>query len=316
MARNLLTSPLQAVSNFAVFGGAFFTPVVVGKITAEIGWQWTFWFVAIFAGVLLPFMVLFCPEMAYKRDGNEFGQGRDGHELGEDITNSSRLREKELGINASAPGESSQQLHDTSSSPLPAKKTFWQNVALFDGRKSNENFFKLLLRPFPLFAHPGILWACLIQGTLIGWTVLIGIILAAVMLGPPLFFTEVETGYMYTGAFIGALLGFALAGLMSDSIPAWMTKRNRGVYEPEFRMILVIPQLVFGCAGLYGFGITSANTTRYGWFWPDFFFAVEVMGMVLGAVASALYIADAHGESEIFHVMCMGILTFSSKHSH
>jgi len=146
--------------------------------------------------------------------------------------------------------------------------------------------------------------------------VLIGIILAAVMLGPPLFFTEVETGYMYTGAFIGALLGFALAGLMSDSIPAWMTKRNRGVYEPEFRMILVIPQLVFGCAGLYGFGITSANTTRYGWFWPDFFFAVEVMGMVLGAVASALYIADAHGESEIFHVMCMGILTFSSKHSH
>jgi hypothetical protein len=33
---------------------------------------------------------------------------------------------------------------------------------------------------------------------------------------------------------------------------------------------------------------------KYGWFWPDFFFALEVMGMVLGAVASALYIVDAH----------------------
>jgi len=75
-----------------------------------------------------------------------------------------------------------------------------------------------------------------------------------------------------------------------------MTKRNGGVYEPEFRMVLVVPQLVLGCAGLYGFGITSNNTTRYGWFWPDFFFGVEVAGMVLGAVASALYIADAHGE--------------------
>ena len=73
-----------------------------------------------------------------------------------------------------------------------------------------------------------------------------------------------------------------------------MTRRNKGVYEPEFRIVLVIPQLIFGCAGIYGFGITSNNAARYGWFWPDFFFALEVMGMVIGAVASALYIVDAH----------------------
>lgn len=69
---------------------------------------------------------------------------------------------------------------------------------------------------------------------------------------------------------------------------------NHGVYEPEFRLILVLPQLILGCAGLYGFGFTAANAGRYGWFWPDFFFALEVMGMVCGAVASALYIVDAH----------------------
>ena len=123
---------------------------------------------------------------------------------------------------------------------------------------------------------------------------MIGVVLAAIMLGPPLFFDEVKTGYMYTGAFIGALLGFVLAGLIADWSANRLTRLNRGIYEPEFRMILVIPQLIFGCAGLYGFGITSNNTTKYGWFWPDFFFALEVMGMVLGAVASALYIVDAH----------------------
>ena len=64
------------------------------------------------------------------------------------------------------------------------------------------------------------------------------------------------------------------------------------MYEPEFRILLVIPQLVFGCAGLFGFGITSNHVTH--WFLPDFFFALEVMGMVIGAVASALYIVDAH----------------------
>jgi hypothetical protein len=100
---------------------------------------------------------------------------------------------------------------------------------------------------------------------MIGWTVMIGIVLAAIMLGPPLFFGEVETGYMYTGAFVGAVLGFAIAGLLSDWSASYLTRLNRGIYEPEFRLVLVIPQLIFGCAGLYGFGITSANIGKYKW---------------------------------------------------
>lgn len=135
-------------------------------------------------------------------------------------------------------------------------------------------------------------------------------------------FDEVKVGYLYTGAFIGALLGFALAGIMSDTVVRFMAKRNGGIYEPEFRMILVIPQLIFGCAGLYGFGITANEPETYGWFWPDFFFALEVMGMVLGAVASALYIVDAHRDIAIEGFTCLLVfknilsfgLTFSGFH--
>lgn len=50
----------------------------------------------------------------------------------------------------------------------------------FNGRKTDERYLHLLLRPFALFFHPGILWACLIQGTLIGWTVMIGVVLAGI----------------------------------------------------------------------------------------------------------------------------------------
>ncbi len=103
----------------------------------------------------------------------------------------------------------------------------------------------------------------------------------AIFLGPPLWFDEVHTGYMYTGPFIGAILGFLLAGLLADWSTKIMIRRNKGIYEPEFRIILVVPQLVFGCAGLYGFGITANSVTNYGWFWPDFFYALEVMGMVM-----------------------------------
>jgi hypothetical protein len=129
---------------------------------------------------------------------------------------------------------------------------------------------------------------------MIGWTVLIGVALAALFLGPPLFFTQVQTGYMYTGAFVGAMLGLVFSWLLSDWSTKFMIKRNKGIYEPEFRILLVLPQLVIGCMGLYGYGITAADVSKYGYVVPDLFFGFVVFGMVMGAVASALYIVDAH----------------------
>ncbi|KAI6936381.1 serine/threonine kinase 16, partial [Hortaea werneckii] len=270
----------MAFSNLSLFGGAFFTPVIVGRLTATLTWQWSFYFLAIFTAVMLPLVVLFVPETAFVRE----------ERFNTDIaSNRADYHDKEMRSGASSLDKDPNQ--SPSETVLGSPPSFYSKESLmpFNGRKTDESFFKLLLRPFPLFFHPGILWACLTQGTIIGWTVLIGIVLGGIMLGPPLWFNEVETGYMYTGAFVGAVVGFILAGLLSDSSARFMARRNNGVYEPEFRIVLVIPMLILGCAGLYGFGITANNTYRYGWFWPDFFFALEVAGMVLGAVASALY---------------------------
>lgn len=285
----------MALSNLALFGGAFFTPVVVGKITHTIGWEWSFYLIAIFSGALLPLVIFFVPETAYRRNSSL----NTDYAVEESI--SKTAIEKSTSTSASQPDSFDNRpierdnphltSHTDDTVVLP-KVSFARSLLPFNGRKTDENLFKLILRPLPLFFHPAVFWACLIQGALIGWTVMIGIVLAAIFLGPPLWFDEVQTGYMYTGPFVGAILGFLIAGLLSDWSTKFMIRRNKGVYEPEFRILLVIPQLIFGCAGLFGFGITSNHVTS--WFWPDFFFALEVMGMVLGAVASALYIVDAH----------------------
>ncbi|KAH8815024.1 MFS transporter-like protein [Xylogone sp. PMI_703] len=306
----------MAMTNLAVFGGSFFTPILVGKITHTIGWRWTFFFVAIFSGVCIPLVVFFIPETAFRRSAylNTDLASTDDVRL-EPI---SELEAQPNGSNSSATegaadaeekrpieqGNQSIQVHPNNTGASNPKKTFIQTLKPFDGLKTDENFFKLFLRPFPLFAHPAILWGCLIQGTLIGWTVFIGVILAAIFLGPPLFWDEVNTGYAYAGAFVGAILGFIVSGLLADWSAKFMTRRNGGIYEPEFRIILVIPQLICGCAGLYGFGVTANRVIDFGWFWPVFFFAMEVMGMVIGAVASSLYIVDAHRDITIEIFTC------------
>lgn len=298
----------MALTNLSLFGGAFFTPVIVGKMTSTIGWQWTFYLIAIFTAALLPLVFLFCPETAYVRD-NELNTDTNWSQISDQGSDAPSY-EMQQGSGSNSMEKSK---HDATALPnVPSHDVTShfrfldrKNLAMFNGRKTNEPFLPLLLRPFPLFFHPGFFWACLIQGMMIGWTVMIGIVLAAIMLGPPLWFDEVKTGYMYTGAFVGALLGFAVAGVMSDKFMIRLTKWNKGVYEPEFRMLLVIPMLIFGCAGLYGFGITASNTYKYGWFWPDFFFGMQVGGMVLGAVASALYIVDAHRDLAIEGFTCL-----------
>jgi MFS family permease len=158
----------------------------------------------------------------------------------------------------------------------------------------------------------------LIQGTLIGWTVFIGVCLAAILISPPLFFNEEQTGYMYTGAFIGAVVGFIIAGALSDTIPRFLTKMNKGKFEPEFRLFLVIPQVILGCIGLWRFGIVSNDVATYGWFWPAFYFSLEVAGMVIGAVAGSLYVVDAYRMSpcQCYDIANKQQDTFRLKHSH
>ncbi|KAL2256090.1 hypothetical protein VTK26DRAFT_2201 [Humicola hyalothermophila] len=314
----------MAFTNLAVFGGAFFTPILVGKITHEIGWWWTFYLVAIFCAVCVPLIYFFCPETAYRRDTalnlDLLDTDNAVHKTDHVATSDT---EKGTGSGSSAPGtgmneangqpENSKQQGESNGGAnapaprTPRKATFWESLALFNGRKTDEQFWKLLLRPLPLFLHPAFFWGCLIQGLMIGWTVFIGVILAQFFLATPLWWDEVETGYAYTAAFIGAIIGFVIAGALSDWSARYMTKRNNGIYEPEFRIVLVIPQLILGCAGLYGWGITVDGLLheKYHYAVPLTFFALQVAGMVIGAVASSLYIVDAYRDLAIEGFTCM-----------
>ncbi|KAK1780152.1 major facilitator superfamily domain-containing protein [Copromyces sp. CBS 386.78] len=303
----------MAFTNLAVFGGAFFTPILVGKISNDMGWPWTFWFVAIFSGVCLPAIFLFCPETAYHRDPTprfSAATKSDNHGLDQEQEPKEPKEHAAPSTDSTiAPdpvGTTKNQVNHTSTSTsteaahvdntVPPKATFLQSLSLFNGRKSTDSFWKLTLRPLPLLLHPAFLWACLIQGLLIGWTVFIGVLMAFFFISVPLWWDEVQTGYAYTGAFVGALIGFAVAGGLSDWSARKMTKWNKGVYEPEFRLVLVIPQMVLGCAGLYGFGITLDGMLfgEYHYAVPLTFFGLEVAGMVIGAVAGSLYIVDAY----------------------
>lgn len=151
----------MAVTNVALFGSSFLTPVFVGKITHTLGWQWTFWLIAIIAGAAFPLLFFFAPETAFVRaaylntdfegdatgpspastDATPFGGRGSPEEEGDEEKRNRR-----------ASGVATSVVQDD------RKESFWKSLRAFNGRKTDENFWKLLLRPFPLFFHPGIFW--------------------------------------------------------------------------------------------------------------------------------------------------------------
>ena len=152
----------MALSNLALFGSAFFTPIVVGKMTHTIGYVWTFYFVAIFAGVMLPLVFLFVPETTFRRSSH---LNTDYYSLDDrqkpQFNDPSVNHTPVPGTGSSEHSQSKEEdvrLTQTGVAGVPRKTSFARSLLPFNGHKTDENFFKLLLRPFPLFFHPAIFW--------------------------------------------------------------------------------------------------------------------------------------------------------------
>lgn len=227
----------MALANLALFGGGFFAPVVVGKLSASLGWEWSFKLVAIIAGALYPLIFFFVPETAYRRSEDIAVTRSAGHvDLADPAfasLDSPHLEAAKGDPDAISVTELSSPA-ESSRAALP-RRSYTESLLPFNGRKTDEDFYKILLRPFPLFFHPAIGWAVLTQGSIIGWTVFIGIVLAVVLFAPPLFFSSVQVGYMYASAIIGSICGFIFCGVLSDWSAKTMARWNNGIFEVRMR---------------------------------------------------------------------------------
>ena len=94
-----------------------------------------------------------------------------------------------------------------------------------------------------------------------------------------------------------------LAGLMSDWICQVLTKINNGTFEPEFRIVLVVFQLIGATIGLFPFGVSVQNDWSY--YVSIMLFAFVTFALIMGATATGTYIVDAHHEMAVEAFVCI-----------
>jgi hypothetical protein len=75
------------------------------------------------------------------------------------------------------------------------------------------------------------------------------------------------------------------------------------VYEPEFRILLVVFQLVGAAVGLFPFGVSVDQNWSY--YTSIVFFGFVTFAFIMGATATGTYIIDAHIDMAVEAFTCI-----------
>jgi hypothetical protein len=71
-----------------------------------------------------------------------------------------------------------------------------------------------------------------------------------------------------------------------------MARRNKGVFEPEFRLTLMIPATIFATIGFLGFGMSVQ--AGYPIVYPLVFMSIHSLSVPFASTASLTYVIDCH----------------------
>lgn len=173
--------------------------------------------------------------------------------------------------------------------PIPWSQT----LKPWNGRLNKASWWKAAIRPAILFAYPSVLWSALVYSLSVGWLIVLSESVSEIYANRESYnFTSLQIGLVYLSPFIGGVLGTAVAGKFSDVIVRFMARRNDGVYEPEYRLVMAIPIAITTAIGLMGFGWSAEE--RDAWIVPTVFFGVISFGCSLGSTTAITFCVDSY----------------------
>lgn len=173
------------------------------------------------------------------------------------------------------------------------QKSYVQSLKPWNGRLVKDKWHKVMLRPFILYAYPAVLWSSMVYALAVGWLIVLSESVAEIYQNHESYnFTPLQVGLVYVSPFVGGVLGTAVAGKISDIVVRYMARRNDGVYEPEFRLVMAIPIAISTVIGLMGFGWSAEE--RNNWIVPTVFFGVISFGCSLGSTTSVTFVVDSY----------------------
>ncbi|KAF2196259.1 MFS general substrate transporter [Delitschia confertaspora ATCC 74209] len=172
------------------------------------------------------------------------------------------------------------------------KETYSQQLRLFRGRLSPESFWMGCFKPLPLIAYPSVLFSTIVYGSYFTWLITISLLAVNIFSAPPYNLNPAQIGLTNLPLLAVGLIGSPLSGWMADAVVKFMARKNRGVFEPEFRLTLMVIATPLATAGFLGFGMSVQKGAPLQW--PMLFMSLHALSVPFASQASLTYVIDCH----------------------
>lgn len=260
--------------------------IISGYIIQDLGWNWTYGICAILYGVWILVLFFFCPETAYRRDAvfnTDLSTKDHAEELAE--KKMAAVEEKHEDVEAV-------ERTDTNITWSEPKHSYLYELQIFHGRQSDDPYWKVLVRPLMMLIFPQVLFSFFAYGLTTSWLIVVGGILAQVFTAPPYNFTISGVGLVAVAPLIGAIIGAFITGPLADWVVKFMSRRNNGIYEPEFRLVIIFVTLTIGGMSFFGFGWSLQ--VHDPWIGPVIFYGLQYFSVGFMSIAVYGYLTDCH----------------------
>ncbi|KAK1978878.1 major facilitator superfamily transporter [Colletotrichum cereale] len=291
-----------------------YRPLIGAHVATSLGWRWIGYLGALICGVSLILIFFGLEETEFNRDrylssNGESYAAKDPFPVPAQEKNSvnaldgnsvNKERDFTAAAAAAAAATAAPRLDAVGAAydrmAYPRRKTYWERIRVITpahnlrGTGFKQYVFRLwhTLRifTFPAVWYAGLQWG--LQNICLTFYLTVQ---EDFWPGQPWNYSGAQVGNMNLPTLIGSLVGCVYGGYGSDRFMVWMTKRNRGVMESEFRLYLMALCAVVFPAGMWIFGVGSAR----GWDWPLPYVGLGFIGFGYGCAGdlSLSYLADS-----------------------
>ncbi|TBU58126.1 MFS general substrate transporter [Dichomitus squalens] len=285
LAKQFNVSVDEITSSFGalVLGlGIFMGPLIYGYVIQNLSWQLGFWFTSIACG--LSFIgVFFCvPEAMTTEVESQIKENASRNSI-----------EKTLRKSESPDVESFDR-----TPPSPSPPTFLSQLKVYNGRLSEESVWKILLSPLPFVLSPVTWFVFLTYSMQTVWLSLVPLC-SSTIFTIEYNFDAAQVGLTNLGGIVGIVLAMLVTGPLNDWGIVWISQRNRGVYEPEYRLMFMIGML-FGVFGYVGWAV--GNDQHMPWIGAVACITMLNFSMVVSGSAAVTYLLDTH-RANALHIL-------------
>ena len=264
----------------ALFASLMLSPVVCSAMAQNVGWRNFFWLNFAMRGALIVASIFLMPETKWHRGSHKHvdnDEGTDGSSFAKDAEHGPSKSFGDPDFEA-PPKTQSQHTEELQQTPTGASV---HHIDMYVGRggpsksqfkpwakrEAHETWWLSLVKdffiPFKIFFFPIVAFG----GFSFSWSSSVyGYVnfgQSALFSAAPYDFTVLQVGYTNFACFVGALVGLATAGPLSDWVSMQATKRNRGIREPEMRLPALIPYLILMVIGEVDASVGAQNK----WSW-------------------------------------------------